>query len=203
MIKAVIFDLYDTLIRRPADSTPFQQLARRTSVFNLRQAIEIALTTDNLTLEAYASRIGLPPQEDLDSMEAELQSALSEAELFPEVLSTLDRLKQRGIIVGAISNLATPYKRPFYTLQLNHYFNAAVFSCDCGFLKPNASIFEEALFRMDAKAHDTLMVGNSYSSDVRGAASAGLIGIHLVRSGEPSPTSTSISTLNSLFDMLK
>jgi HAD superfamily hydrolase (TIGR01549 family) len=203
MIKAVIFDLYDTLIRLRTDSTPFQQLARRTSVFSLRQAIEIALTTDNLTLEAYASRIGLPPQEDLSSMEAELKGTLSEVELFPDVLSTLNRMKQRGIIAGVISNLATPYKRPFYTLQLDNYFDAAVFSCDCGFLKPNAKIFEAALVRMDAKAHDTLMVGDSYSSDVKGAANAGLIGIHLVRSGEASPASTSISTLNSLFDMLK
>src|SRR5690348_1425674 len=98
MIKAVIFDLYGTLLRLSMDSSPFLELARRTSVFNFRRAIEIALTTDNSTLEEYASRIGLPPREHLSALESRLQSDLERVSLFPDVLPTLAGLKQRGIV---------------------------------------------------------------------------------------------------------
>jgi FMN phosphatase YigB (HAD superfamily) len=97
MIKSVIFDLYDTLVTLPSDSILFQQLARRDSVFNVRKAIEIALTSDNPTLGSYAASIGLPPQEDLNSLEAGLHNDLSQVQLFPDAISALTRLKEQGI----------------------------------------------------------------------------------------------------------
>lgn len=207
MIKAVIFDLYGTLLRLSTDSSPFQQLARRTSVFNFRRAIEIALTSDNSTLEAYASRIGLPPQEYLSTLEARLQSDLRKVCLFPDVLPTLTGLRQRGVVTGVISNLATPYKQPFYTFRLDTYIDVAVFSCDCGLLKPDASIFKTALIRLGTKAHETLMVGDSLSSDVGGSVNAGLVGVHLVRPDRPrfdgpAQATSAISTLHAVLDRL-
>lgn len=207
MIKAVIFDLYGTLLRLSTDSSPFKELARRTSVIHFRRAIEIALTTDNSTLKEYASRIGLPPQEHLSTLESRLQSDLEKVSLFLDVLPTLAGLRQRGEVTGVISNLATPYKQPFYRFGLDTHIDVAVFSCDCGLFKPDTNIFKAALIRTGAQAHETMMVGDSLSSDVGGSVNAGLVGVHLVRSGESKSDGfaqafTTISTLNAVLDMV-
>lgn len=205
MIKAVIFDLYGTLLRLSMDSSPFLELARRAPVLNFRRAIEVALTTDNSTLEKYASRIGLPAQDRLSALESRLQSDLKMVSLFPDVLPTIAGLKQRGIVTGVISNLATPYKQPFYKFGLDTHIDVAVFSCDCGLFKPDARIFKATLMQLGARSHETLMVGDSFASDVGGSIHAGLIGVHLVRSGELRPDGSapaSISTLHAVLDMV-
>ena len=133
MTTAVIFDLYGTLLDFSHDWRPFPQLAQRS--FDVRAALETALTTDNPTLSHFALRIGIPHPNDLQSLDAGLAADIAAIQPFEDVLSTLDEIKKRGIRTAVISNLATPYKQPFFGYRLETMIDVAVFSCDCGLTK--------------------------------------------------------------------
>jgi len=200
MIAAVIFDLYGTLLRNPLGSQPYYQLARRNPRSNIRLALETALTCSNPTLDNFASNIGLPPQDDMSILEADLQNDIAHIHSFVDAVPTLTALKQRGLLTAVISNLATPYKKPFFTQKLNDLVDVTVFSCDCGILKPNPDIYRVALEQLGIPANNTIMVGDSFKSDVDGPAKIGIVGIHLVRSGDSSPANCAISSLHDVLD---
>lgn len=183
MIRAVIFDLYGTLLQLQQDSKPYFQLAQRCSHGNVRTGIEIALTTENPRLGDFASRIGLRQVGDLHSLEVTMQDDIASTRPYSDSLPTLRHLKELGIGTGVISNLATPYKQPYFDHELAALIDVAVFSCDCGLIKPDSRIYHLALKLVGTRACETLMVGDSFKSDVQGPSMIGIKGIHLDRSG--------------------
>ena len=86
-------------------------------------------------------------------------------------------------MVATISNLAAPYKKPVQALGIEKYFDVIVFSCDVGVAKPAPSIFQLALEQLGSSPAETIMVGDSYKSDVEGSSKIGVRGIQLVRNG--------------------
>lgn len=200
MIAAVIFDLYGTLLWHPGGSQQYYQLARRNPSGNTRLALETALTSRNPMLDDFASNIGLPPQDDISTLEADLQNDIARIHSFVDAVPTLVALKQRGLLTAVISNLATPYKEPFFKQKLNDLIDVTVFSCDCGMLKPNPEIYRLALEQLGTMASNTIMVGDSFKSDVDGPGKMGIGGIHLVRSGDSSPAKCVISSLHDVLD---
>jgi HAD superfamily hydrolase (TIGR01549 family) len=201
MTTAVIFDLYGTLLNFPHDSRPFLQLAQRS--FDVRVALETALTTDNPTLSHFASRIGIQHSTELQSLDAGLAADIAAIQPFEDVFSTLDEIKNRGIRTAVISNLATPYKQPFFEYRLETMIDVAIFSCDCGLMKPDPRIYERVLMALGATPTETIMVGDSLKSDVDGPSSAGIIGIHLVRSGGSSSGACVVPTLKAILEKAK
>ncbi len=200
MSSACIFDLYGTLLDFPRDSRPFLKIARRHPDASVRSSLETSLTTHNPTLAAFASRIGLASQNDLTALNAALDEDIAAIEPFQDAEVILRELKQRGIPTALISNLATPYKQPFFTHHLAPYFDVVVFSCDCGMLKPDSRIYDAALKQLGANPDETIMVGDSFRSDVDGPSKLGIRGIHLVRSGGRSKASHVISSLDGLWN---
>jgi len=70
------------------------------------------------------------------------------------------------------------------------YFAAIVISCEVGVAKPDRRIFELALERVGADAHETVMVGDSLARDVAGAHAAGIRAVWIDRhlwAGEEGP----------------
>ena len=73
---------------------------------------------------------------------------------------------------------------------LARYFGAIVISCEVGFGKPDRRIFEIALDRIGADAHEAVMVGDSLARDVAGAHAAGIPAVWIDRhlwAGEEGP----------------
>ena len=198
MIAAVIFDLYGTLLRLPRDSQPYYKLACRHPCGDIRPALESALTKQFPTLADFAASIGLPPQDDISTLERELQVDISLIRPFEDAIPTLVALKQRGVLIAMISNLATPYKQPFATHKLDDIVDVTVFSCDSGTLKPNPEIYQIAIEALGTTADQTIMVGDSFKADVDGPSKIGITGIHLVRSGKSSRAARVISSLEAV-----
>lgn len=202
MIKSIIFDLYGTLLQLTQDSTPFLKLARRNSTLDFQNAIKIALTNHCPTLDEYANLINLEQQKDFESLEEILHDDLQHVELYPDSIPTLKALKKSNIRTAVISNLATPYKKPFSNHKLEKFFDAVIFSCDCGYMKPNPQIYKLALDRLGSIPHETIMVGDSLKSDVIGPSKLGIVSYHLVRSDRTNSSLTDISSLDSLPDKI-
>ncbi|MCR9231774.1 MAG: HAD family hydrolase [bacterium] len=199
MIKAVIFDLYGTLLELTQDHRPFLQVAKHCTSLSVQAAIHKALVNDCPTLDSYASLLRLKTQLNLERLEQILADDLLKVRLFSEVRSVLEKLQSRQVKIAVISNLATPYIRPFDAHNLRTHFDVVLFSCECGLSKPDPAIYQRAIQQLNLAPEEILMVGDSYASDVVGPATAGIKGIHLVRSGEDSSATAVISDLESLF----
>jgi len=95
-----------------------------------------------------------------------------------EGLSTaLDRLRQAGIKMGIVSNTFVPGKtldRHLSEVGLLDFFPVRIYSSEVGYRKPHRRIFELALHELDARADQSLFVGDLLKTDMVGARRVGM-----------------------------
>lgn len=103
-----------------------------------------------------------------------LRAELDAVHLVPGAVSLLNFLKRRGLKLGLVSNLASPFKEPVDRLGLAAFFDAFAFSCDEGRTKPDPEIYRRALARLGVEPSEALFVGDSIPNDVRAPAALGM-----------------------------
>ncbi len=91
----------------------------------------------------------------------------------PGTRDTLQQLRRRYRI-GLISNSDGSVRRLFELLQLDDCFDSFTDSRLCGYEKPDPRIFKCALSSLEAKAAESLYVGDVFSVDFAGARDAGM-----------------------------
>jgi putative hydrolase of the HAD superfamily len=90
----------------------------------------------------------------------------------------LDTLRDRGLKVGLVSNALDPPQllhRDLMEMGVAERLDVAVFSSEVGWRKPHPAIFERALAVVGARPSDTLFVGDTLATDIKGAW---LLGMH-------------------------
>jgi putative hydrolase of the HAD superfamily len=94
--------------------------------------------------------------------------------LLPFATELLDYLHS-SYTLTIISNgfVEVQYKK-LRSSKLEHYFAHVVLSEAAGALKPDKRIFDYALQLNNAKPAETIMIGDSYEADIRGAQNAGI-----------------------------
>ena len=97
------------------------------------------------------------------------------------VLETLGRLRAMGLKLALVSNASTDEVRAWDDSPLAGLFEAAVFSCHCGYAKPEPEIYRAALGAVDAKPDEGLFVGDGGSDEHTGAAAVGLHTVLITR----------------------
>lgn len=187
MTDAVIFDLFGTLIHLPRDTNPYLQFCR---AIGDSSRIRESLVVDAPTLASFCDHLGVPHPANLADIQRELDADIDAAALFPDTIPTLNSLRDRDIRIAVISNLASPYKRTFTQLGLDAYTDAVIYSCDVGFVKPDARIYHAALTAFDVAPSNALMVGDSQRCDVDGPTACGVRGFLLDRHGKSSGDSS-------------
>mgnify|MGYP002528926090 FL=1 len=200
-IKAVFFDLYGTLAGFDPPRDEIQ--ARAAAVFGFevtKQGIDAGyhladefMTGQNATRPvrtlnadeqwAFFSRFeqlilqGAGHDVDLATA-AEVWGDVRKQEyrlaLFPDVIDGLDRLRSRGLIVAAISNINQSAQKLCEELKLTGHVDFATTSGETGFEKPDPRIFEAALRKARVTASEALFIGDQLESDIYGAENAGL-----------------------------
>ena len=170
-IKWVFFDLGSTLI----DET----------VADARRIQEMISGTD-ITEEAYREkrfemiRKGL--NGDLSTIDYFCLTKTpwhSEDEVpYPDVLSTLTELKQRGYKLGVIANQNYGTEDRLNNWNLHRFFDVIAASAELSMAKPDPAIFEWALNQSDCCPQNAVMVGDRMDNDM---APANRMGMHTVR----------------------
>jgi putative hydrolase of the HAD superfamily len=123
--------------------------------------------------------------------------------VYPEVTETLSALKERGVILGVISNFDSRLFGILQGLGAAHWFEHIFISSRVGHAKPAREIFYTALARHDLKAAEALHVGDSEENDFQGALNAGLRGVLIDRNGDgPAHPSARIRSLKSVPSLL-
>jgi putative hydrolase of the HAD superfamily len=121
---------------------------------------------------------------------------------YPDVLPTLEELRERGLRLVIASNwdCSLPdWLRPTGILEL---VDGVVTSAEVGAAKPSPRVFERALGVAGVEPSEALHVGDKVDNDVEGAAAAGVRGVLLQREGDPPPGVESIRNLSELVALL-
>jgi putative hydrolase of the HAD superfamily len=125
--------------------------------------------------------------------------------LFPDVLSTLSALLERGVALGVITNgRVETQAAKLQRLGLEPFFPVSLISEREGVRKPDRRIFERALARLGVEARDAWHVGDHPLADVAGASAAGLTAVwrHVPYWPEPATSSHTIFTLAELLALV-
>jgi REG-2-like HAD superfamily hydrolase len=97
-----------------------------------------------------------------------------EFKVYGDALPALDTLKQRGLILGLISNVAQDMESTYDRLGLQPYLDFKVTSAEVGIDKPRPEIFLAALEKAAVKAEEALYIGDQYQIDIVGARGVGI-----------------------------
>ncbi|MGV0023359.1 HAD-IA family hydrolase [Phormidesmis priestleyi] len=121
---------------------------------------------------------------DFSKFFTELYSYFETAEpwiLYADVMPTLEKLRDRNIPLGILSNFDSRLHAVLKALNLTNFFSSVTLSTEVGAAKPSPQIFNAALSKHDCLAESAWHVGDSLEEDFKGAKAAGLRGIWLDR----------------------
>jgi putative hydrolase of the HAD superfamily len=208
MIKAVFFDLYNTIVcfdppreelqmracrefgvkatpealRRgywEADDFMVRENAR-VSVQKLPEAERLAFWAqyEKVLLKAAGSEVSAEVASKVITRVRQLRSDFI---LFDDVLPTLTILRKRDLVTGLLSNLHRDLDQLCTRLGVAPYFDFLLTSQAVGSEKPHPAIFLTALERAAAKPEEAIHVGDQYYSDVIGAQRVGIMPLLLDR----------------------
>ena len=210
MIKAVFFDLYNTLVRydppreevqaavlggmgievRPealryplsrADDFWYRENARL-PVSKRPPEERMSLYTDYqmIILQGTGIEIG---RELAQQIGLKVYQVPTQVVLFDDVLPTIAELRGKGLTLGLISNIDGRLWSRMQGLDLLSRLDVVATSRDVGVEKPAPKIFLTALELAGVEASQAIHVGDQYHSDVVGARGVGIKPVLLDRWG--------------------
>ncbi|UZF34538.1 HAD family hydrolase [Ralstonia pseudosolanacearum] len=197
-IRAVVFDVFGTIVEIGTKRWPFAKLARATS--NPREALHSVLTTP-LGLREAARALGCSDI-PLSVVAKDLETELASVSLFPEVAETLNAVLARGLKIGIASNLAAPYAAAVMRV-LPFALDAYGWSFEIGFVKPHPAHYRWVCRQLQVAPEETLMIGDALDADFHGARACGLRAVHLARGGRiVTPDIPAVQTLDEILAWL-
>jgi HAD superfamily hydrolase (TIGR01549 family) len=109
----------------------------------------------------------------LDTLVEHTQNSANWDQILPGTRAALDRIGQ-NFRIAVISNADGGIERVLSRCGIADCFESITDSAIVGVEKPRAEIFEVALRAMQARAEESLYVGDVYSVDYLGASNAGM-----------------------------
>ena len=191
MIRAVVFDLWNTLVHS-RNGDPFTHLQRllgpgqETRFPDLkRDAMERPHTDARALLDEWREPLGLRP-EQLETMAEVFRTAADDAHCFPEAAQAV--LDTRKVARVALLSNTQSFDLGFLErLGLTGMIPSRFLSAELGFLKPDRRAFETVQRRLGLFPGELAMVGDSWRDDVAGALEAGWTAVWVNRTGAPRP----------------
>ncbi len=186
MIKAVIFDMFETLVTLFTGRTYFSEHIAA----DLNQPIEAFRkcwheTEKDRTLGKYSMEEGLSiTLKNLDAYsEANVElicrkrrEALGDTfkNIPPESLWLLKTLREKGLKIGLITNTFSDERDMILASPLYPLFDSAMISYEQGLLKPDPEIYRRAMQALNVTAEECLYVGDGGSNELQTARSLGM-----------------------------
>lgn len=191
MIRAVVFDLWNTLVFSPAGS-PFQRLK---GLLRPEQAdFHAELLRDGMVrpyasvtefLEAWRRPAGLD-EAQVAAMAQAFRAAGEQAECFPGAPEAVAAVRDLAR-VALLSNTQSFGLELLDRLGISERIRLQYLSAELGALKPEAAAFEAVQRRLGLFPGNLALVGDSWTDDVQGALAAGWTAIWVNRDARPRP----------------
>ena len=206
MIKAVIFDLDDTLY----DYISYEEGAQNavideaSSYFGIERAVvekayfagkkqaKIGLETvaaghnRMMYVQRMLEELGVSPVEhSIELYEAFWGYILNHISLNDYVIPLFEELKKRGVKIALCSDLTTNIQhRKINKLGIGKYIDVLVTSEEAGIEKPSPKMYELVLKKLKMNVDEVIMGGDSMRKDVDGPSAIGIKGIHFDGDGD-------------------
>jgi len=210
--KASLHDVYfdRKLNEHYPDFEHFFHLYARRNLELWSQYGQGLITKDYLIVERFRhllSHAGIQAHEMALNMNTDFLDILStKTILMPYAGELLEYCTARHLPMTIISNGFTEVQyRKLRNSNIEQYFTHVVLSEAVGALKPSREIFEYALKLNNARADETLMIGDSFDADILGAVGAGIDAVYLNntrRDIEIPEKVTQISSLKEVFGLI-
>lgn len=190
-IKAVLFDLFETLITEFDHST-------RISKRDYNYQTLLGLSNDEFKLEwrhrssdrmngTFADYSAVL-EDILNKRQLKVNSSSIEAlfemrveekripfrKIRPDMLEMLAALKSSGVKLALVSNCTEEEIREWRHCELAPYFDEAIFSYEVRLAKPEKRIYELACSRLGVAPSEAIFIGDGGSKELEGASDAGL-----------------------------
>lgn len=180
-MKAVLFDLYETLVTEHGITRvrPAEQLGLTPDAYRRRwDRIKDDRLTGRIPTYADALRVIAPGVSD-DAIARAVQDRIASkfqafGHLDRDVLHMLHALRAADIRTCVVSNCAQEDIAPWPNSQLAQLVDSAIFSCAVGHTKPSRAIYELALAAVDVEPSQAVFVGDGGFDELPGAQAAGI-----------------------------
>ena len=207
-IKAIGFDVGHTLIKY---NNPLNwQGLYRSGLEHAAAAVDITLSEDMIlaatdVLLKYNTRVNYREwettsdcifneilkrwgiQTDLYAIKSGFYSFFkADAEPYPETIDTMEKLKQHGIKIGILTDVAYGMDNEFSLEDisvLSDYIDIALTSVDVGYRKPNSTGYVKLLEFLEIYPNEMIFIGDE-EKDIIGAKKLGMVSALINRSKE-------------------
>ena len=211
MIKAIIFDLDNTLIDR---QRAFKEMLVRKFhlLFNdeelINNMIEDIMKWDaNGTVErivvfkkwAEKYKVTCVSPEKLDNEWANESGSI--AFLYDDVKDTLTHLKNKYKLAILTNGNSASQRRKLNTINIYDLLDYSLVSSEYGIKKPNKEIFEYTAKQLGLKTNECVYVGDNYNIDVLGSKNSGMLPIYVSRNNEEHDDVTTIKEIKELLNI--
>jgi putative hydrolase of the HAD superfamily len=204
-MRAVIFDLWDTLALWPSEG--FEEVKRAL-------APHISDDVWNTTydrrqrgpLDVYFRSLGL--DDDVVAKCLRLRSDFTRNALVPRdgAIETLDELERRGFKRGLISVCSSDVEEHWDETAFAGHLDDVVLSCAVGLSKPDPRIYRLACERLDVRPDECMFVGDGANDELAGAQRVGMQAVCVLPPGRDEPLWREVRgwepTITSLEDVL-
>jgi putative hydrolase of the HAD superfamily len=187
MIKAVIFDLYETLItewvskkytsRQCAEDLGVDYIIFRGIWESLHQEMYAGLCTYEQTIEKICSKAGiiLTPDKLFACRKRRTETKM---QCFTyrndDILQMLDKLKALGYKLALCSNCFAEEVEPLRDSEIYKRFDNVILSYEVGYAKPDAKIYRLCTEKLAVQPHECLYIGDGGSNELFGAENVGM-----------------------------
>ena len=190
MLKAVIFDLFETLITQydpnfhskekiglaqilGSDDPIYQreydqtQRARHLGQIKTRRKIIAKIAEKfNLTINADVLQV----YEDI----IDRRKTKAFQHLDADVLTMLGTIKNLGLKIGVITNCEYMELKYYQASKLTQYVDQILFSCEENLAKPDEEIYQKALLQLGLTKQECIYVGDGGNQELHGAQAVGI-----------------------------
>ena len=192
MIRAVIFDMFETLITHYHSPLYFgAQMAADAGIAEekfqaLWRPTEYDRTIGKLTLEEVVESILRENQSYSEELVNKIVKKRIETkqdcfrQLHSEIIPMLKKLKEKGILIGLISNCFSEEAEVIRRSVLFPYFDAVYLSYEQGVQKPDKEIYKRCMADLGVRPEECLYIGDGGSNELEAARTLGMKALQAV-----------------------
>lgn len=212
MIKAIIFDLDNTLIDR---QRAFKEMLIRkfTSLFNdkklVNDMVKDVIDWDNngtveriIVFKKWADKYNVTcvTPEQLDKEWSNESGSV--AFLYDDVKETLIKLKEKYKLAILTNGNTISQRRKLSTINIYDLLDYTLVSSEYIVKKPDKQIFEYTAKQLGLETNECIYVGDNYNIDVLGSKNAGMTPIFVSRKNEIHDDVTTIKEISELLEII-
>ena len=187
-MRAVIFDLWDTLALWPGEDFERVKLELSEHIDDFDRVWDTTYNARQVgSIESYFRGLGLGDETLATCLR--IRSRFTRDALVPRegAISTLKELERRGFKRGLISVCSSDVEEAWDETAFASHLDDFVLSCAVGLSKPDPRIYQLACERLEVEPDECMFVGDGANDELAGARRVGMHSVCVLPPGRDEP----------------